>query len=89
MKIHEFQGKEILRKHGVTTLPGGVARKPDEAVAVAKMLGGEVADLGVVVGKVHLMTAQGIRCTLPVGPEHQGVLTGRNIGHIDPVAGCP
>ena len=42
MKIHEFQAKEVLRKHGVPTLEGGVARKPDEAVAVAKRLGGEV-----------------------------------------------
>jgi len=42
MKLHEYQGKELLRKHGVTTLAGGPARSADEAVAVAESLGGSV-----------------------------------------------
>ncbi len=42
MNIHEYQGKEILRKFGVTTLKGKVAQSPDEAVAVAKEIGGSV-----------------------------------------------
>jgi succinyl-CoA synthetase beta subunit len=42
MKIHEYQGKEILRKYGVPTPEGGVAFTPDEAVAVAQRLGGSV-----------------------------------------------
>jgi succinyl-CoA synthetase beta subunit len=42
MKLHEYQGKELLRKHGVSTLAGGAARTVDEAVAVAESLGGSV-----------------------------------------------
>ena len=42
MKIHEYQGKEILRKFNVAMPQGGVAFSPDEAVAVAKRLGGNV-----------------------------------------------
>jgi succinyl-CoA synthetase beta subunit len=42
MKIHEYQGKEILRKFNVAMPQGSVAFSPDEAVAVAKRLGGNV-----------------------------------------------
>ena len=42
MKIHEYQGKEILRKFNVAMPQGGVAFSADEAVAVAKRLGGKV-----------------------------------------------
>ncbi|MDX9758309.1 MAG: ADP-forming succinate--CoA ligase subunit beta [Bacteroidota bacterium] len=42
MKIHEYQGKAILRKFNVPTPHGGVATTPDQAVAVAKKLGGTV-----------------------------------------------
>ena len=42
MKIHEYQGKAILRKFNVPTPQGGVATTPDQAVAVAKKLGGTV-----------------------------------------------
>ncbi|HTX17863.1 MAG TPA: ADP-forming succinate--CoA ligase subunit beta [Bacteroidota bacterium] len=42
MKIHEYQGKEILRKYDVAIPEGGVAFSPDEAVAVAERLGGKV-----------------------------------------------
>ena len=40
MKIHEYQGKEILRKYGVAMPEGGVAFSVGEAVAVAERLGG-------------------------------------------------
>jgi len=40
MKIHEYQGKEILRKYGVAVPDGGVAFSPYEAEAVAERLGG-------------------------------------------------
>jgi succinyl-CoA synthetase beta subunit len=40
LKIHEYQGKEILRKFGVAVPRGGVATIPDEAVAMAQELGG-------------------------------------------------
>ncbi|MBI5464766.1 MAG: ADP-forming succinate--CoA ligase subunit beta [Ignavibacteriales bacterium] len=42
MKIHEYQGKEILKKFGVPIPQGGVAFSADEAVSVAEKLGGSV-----------------------------------------------
>jgi len=40
MKIHEYQAKEILRKFGVAVPKGRVAFTPEEAVEVAKQIGG-------------------------------------------------
>ena len=42
MKVHEYQGKQILRKFGVTTPDGRVAFTVDEAVQGAKELGGKI-----------------------------------------------
>ncbi|MFZ3324292.1 MAG: ADP-forming succinate--CoA ligase subunit beta [Usitatibacter sp.] len=42
MNIHEYQGKELFRKYGVTTPRGAPAFSVDEAVGVAKSLGGPV-----------------------------------------------
>jgi len=42
MKIHEYQGKEILRKFGVTTPRGVPCFSVAEAVAAAQSLGGKV-----------------------------------------------
>ncbi|GAB2891379.1 ADP-forming succinate--CoA ligase subunit beta [Paralcaligenes sp. KSB-10] len=42
MKIHEYQGKELLRKFGVTVPRGIPAFSVDEAVAAAEKLGGPV-----------------------------------------------
>lgn len=42
MNIHEFQAKEVLRKFGVATLKGGVARTAEEAVTAAQSLGGSI-----------------------------------------------
>jgi len=42
MKIHEYQGKEILRKYGVPTPRGVAAFSVDEAVRAAGELGGKV-----------------------------------------------
>ncbi|MBZ0265022.1 ADP-forming succinate--CoA ligase subunit beta [bacterium] len=50
MKIHEYQGKEILRKFGVTVPRGKVAFTVDEAVEAAKELGGDVV---VVKAQIH------------------------------------
>jgi len=41
MNIHEYQGKEILKKYGVTVQRGIVADTPDGAVAAAKELQAE------------------------------------------------
>ena len=50
MKIHEYQGKEVLRKHGVTTLLGAAANTPEAAVEAARTIGGSV---WVVKSQVH------------------------------------
>lgn len=50
MNIHEYQGKEILRKYGVAVPNGRVAFSPDEAVKVAKELGSNVT---VVKAQIH------------------------------------
>ena len=42
MKIHEYQGKEILRKFGVATPRGVPCFSVDEAVKAAESLGGKV-----------------------------------------------
>ena len=40
MKIHEYQAKELFGKYDVPVPRGGVAFTPDEALQVAKTLGG-------------------------------------------------
>ena len=42
MNIHEYQGKEVLRKYGVTTPRGIACFSVDEAVAAAEKLEGNV-----------------------------------------------
>ena len=42
MKIHEYQGKALLRKYGVAVPEGIPAFSVDEAVAAAEKLGGPV-----------------------------------------------
>ncbi|MRX70579.1 ADP-forming succinate--CoA ligase subunit beta [Bacillus lacus] len=50
MNIHEYQGKEILRKYGVNVPNGKVAFTVEEAVEAAKELGTEIA---VVKAQIH------------------------------------
>src|SRR3712207_2999062 len=50
MKIHEYQGKELLRRYGVAVPRGIVARSPEEAYHAAKELGTEVV---VVKAQIH------------------------------------
>ncbi len=42
MNIHEYQGKELLKRYGVTVLDGHVAWTPEEAEAAAAKLPGPV-----------------------------------------------
>jgi succinyl-CoA synthetase beta subunit len=50
MNIHEYQGKEILRKYGVAVPNGKVAFTVEEAVEAAKELGTQVC---VVKAQIH------------------------------------
>jgi len=50
MKIHEYQGKELLKRFGVAVPRGLVARTPDEAYNAAKELGTEIV---VVKAQIH------------------------------------
>lgn len=49
MKIHEYQGKELLKRFGVPVPRGLVVRSPEEAYHAAKELGSEV----VVKAQIH------------------------------------
>ena len=50
MKIHEYQGKQLLAKFGVPVPRGLVARTPEEAFQAAKELG---TDVLVVKAQIH------------------------------------
>src|SRR5215216_5669214 len=50
MKIHEYQGKALLKEYGVAVPRGIVARSPEEAEAAAKELG---TDIAVVKAQIH------------------------------------
>ena len=50
MKIHEYQGKELLKKFGVAVPRGVVARTPEEAESAARELGTAVV---VVKAQIH------------------------------------
>ena len=50
MKIHEYQGKDLLRKYGVPVPRGIVARSPEEAYQAAKEL---ATDIVVVKAQIH------------------------------------
>ena len=49
MNLHEYQARDILRRHGIPVPPGEVASTPAEARAIAERLGGKV----VVKAQVH------------------------------------
>ena len=50
MKIHEYQGKAVLKEYGVPVPRGIVARTPEEAEAAARELG---TDIVVVKAQIH------------------------------------
>ena len=41
-RLHEYQGKELLKQFKIPTPKGGVARSPQEARQIAEQVGGEV-----------------------------------------------
>ncbi len=50
MKLHEYQAREIFRRHGIPVPPDRVARTPEEAESAARELGGPV----VIKAQVHV-----------------------------------
>ena len=62
MNIHEYQAKGLLAKYGVAVPRGGVAFSADEAVTVAKQLGGRFEPVG--------KDFEGSTITVPTGAEH-------------------
>ena len=42
MNVHEYQAKDLMREFNIAVLKGGVAKTADEAVEVAKKLGGNI-----------------------------------------------
>jgi succinyl-CoA synthetase beta subunit len=53
MKIHEYQGKEILRKYNVATLKGHLAHTVDDAVSAADTIAAEHGWPVVVKAQIH------------------------------------
>ncbi len=49
MNLHEYQARDILRRHGIPVPPGEVASTPAEAKAIAERFGGKV----VIKAQVH------------------------------------
>ncbi|MCL5025188.1 MAG: ADP-forming succinate--CoA ligase subunit beta [Chloroflexi bacterium] len=77
MKIHEYQAREILAKHGVPVPRAEVATSPAEARAVAERLGGSV------VVKAQVLVggrgkAGGVK--LAAGPAEAEEIAGRILG---------
>ncbi|MFY9329420.1 MAG: ADP-forming succinate--CoA ligase subunit beta [Georgfuchsia sp.] len=81
MKIHEYQGKEILRKFGVATPRGIPCFSVDEAVKAAETLGGNV---WVVKAQIHAGgrgKGGGVKLarTLHEVQEHAGAILGMQL----------
>ena len=91
MKIHEYQAKELFRKHGVATPEGSAASTAAEVEAAVKMLGGK----GVVKAQVHAGgrgKAGGVR--VAGSPEEardfaEGLLGSRLVTHQTGPEGVP
>ena len=78
MKIHEYQAKAILAKHGVPVPQGEVIFKPEEAAAVAERLGG-----GTVVVKAQIHAGgrgKGGGVKVVKGPEEARAIAARILG---------
>jgi succinyl-CoA synthetase beta subunit len=77
MKVHEYQGKEILRRYGVPTPRGIVVHSPDEARQAATQLGGRV----VVKAQIHAGgRGKGGGVKLAKDPENAAELTKQMLG---------
>jgi succinyl-CoA synthetase beta subunit len=77
MKIHEYQGKEVLAKHGVPVPRGIVITKAKEARAAAETLGGKV----VVKAQIHAGgRGKGGGVKLAANPDEAVKLAGEILG---------
>jgi succinyl-CoA synthetase beta subunit len=77
MKIHEYQGKEILARYGVRVPRGEVAYSKEEARAIAHKLGGTV----VVKAQIHAGgRGKGGGVKLAKTPDDAAELAGKMIG---------
>ena len=78
MKIHEYQGKELLKKFGVPVPRGIVAHSPDEAYSAAKELG---TDVVVVKAQIHAGgRGKGGGVKLAKSPEEARDIAGNILG---------
>ena len=78
MKIHEYQGKELLRNYGVPVPRGIVARTAEEAEAAARELG---TDVVVVKAQIHAGgRGKGGGVKLAKSPEEAGSLATEMLG---------
>ena len=78
MKIHEYQGKAILKEYGVPVPRGIVARTADEAEAAAKELG---TDVCVVKAQIHAGgRGKGGGVKLAKSPEQAGQIADDILG---------
>lgn len=78
MKIHEYQGKELLKKYGVPVPNSIVAKTSEEAEAAAKTLG---TDITVVKAQIHAGgRGKGGGVKLAKSPEEAGKIAGEMLG---------
>src|ERR1044072_4657655 len=78
MKIHEYQGKELLKRFGVPVPRGLVARSPEEARRAAAELGTEVV---VVKAQIHAGgRGKGGGVKLAKSPDEAAEIAGKMLG---------
>src|SRR5579862_2637559 len=81
MKIHEYQGKGILKKYGVTVPRGAMATSPEEAEGIAKQLFGSGASGVVVKAQIHAGgRGKGGGVKIAKSVAEAGELAGRMLG---------
>lgn len=82
MNLHEYQGKSLLRKYGVSTPQGIVAFTPDEAIKAARDLGETTGtNRWAVKAQIHAGgRGKGGGVKIAKSPEETGQLTSQIIG---------
>ncbi|MFZ0685706.1 MAG: ADP-forming succinate--CoA ligase subunit beta [Terriglobales bacterium] len=81
MKIHEYQGKEVLKKYGVAVPRGAMATTREEAEAVAKEILGSGATGVVVKAQIHAGgRGKGGGVKIAKSVDEAGELAGKMLG---------